>query len=376
MSATLNGHTVSRAVVQVPAWGVPWVEADLTAEVTLAGACTLVIGGVTIACTVVHGGPYQGASYYRLAVGAAGWGKILQPTGFQDDGGVKHKTILTSVASQIGETLGTVDNQLRVAGHFALSADPASYVLNQLYPRAWHVDFAGVTQLSLRAPATYSGDAPRVKVDPGGSIIELATDDLTGLVPGVSVDGSAAAQDVEYELTSNRLVARLYCGTRPSRRLDAYRRIVDACDPWRRYRCLHEYRIVSQSGERYNLQIARVSTGLPDLRRVPVRPGVAGTRWDAKLGGLVLVAFAGGDPSRPGIVAWDAPDAPGWLPTLVEIGESSDFAALAGKVGTEIQRIRTWADAHTHPTGVGPSGPPAAPTTAHQSVACTHVRVQ
>lgn len=192
----------------------------------------------------------------------------------------------------------------------------------------------------------------------------------------MSVDGSAPAQDVEYDLTPERLVARLYCGARPSRRLDAYRRIVDACDPWRRYRCLHEYRIVSQSDERYNLQIARVSTGMPDLRRVPVRPGVAGTRWDAKLGGLVLVAFAGGDPARPNIVAWDAPDAPGWLPSLIEIGESSDFVALAGKVGTEIQRIRTWADAHTHPTGVGPSGPPAAPTTAHESTACTRVKVQ
>lgn len=375
-AATLAGVTCSRARVQIPAWGLWWGDVDLVDEVRVEGKTTLVIGGVTMACSIVSGGPSHGSSAYRVVGGAGGWRREVPEKPYHDDGGVKLRNILVDAATAAGESISGVANTVRVGPHYARERGPASQVLAIHAPRNWYVDFAGVTQIGQRSATTYSGSAARTRVDPAGLVVELATEDLAGLVPGVQVDGGLPATDVEYYLDAKHLTTRVYSGARPSRRLDAFRQIFESLDPWRRYRALAEYRVTKQDGERYDLQITRVATGLPDLPRVPVRPGVPGARCDVPAGAVVLVAFADGDPSRPNIVAWDAPDAPGWAPTLIELGASTDFPSLAGLVSTEIQRIRTWADAHTHPTGVGPSGPPAAPTQAHQSTAATLVRVK
>jgi hypothetical protein len=150
--------------------------------------------------------------------------------------------------------------------------------------------------------------------------VELATDTLAGIVPGVTVDGSLPATDVEFVLDAKRLTALVWAGARTTRRLDALARIVEALLPDLKYRGTYEFRVVTQEGERLNLQPVRAATGLPDLARVPVRPGMAGMRADVAPGSLVLVAFVDADPSRPAVVAHDAPDAPGWMPLALELG--------------------------------------------------------
>jgi len=47
---------------------------------------------------------------------------------------------------------------------------------------------------------------------------------------------------------------------------------------------------------------------------------MAGLRADVQPGELVLVVFADADPSRPCVVAHDAPDSPGWMPLALELG--------------------------------------------------------
>jgi phage baseplate assembly protein V len=61
---------------------------------------------------------------------------------------------------------------------------------------------------------------------------------------------------------------------------------------------------------------------------------------------------------------------------IVNIGAKSaaDFVALAGKVATELTNIKNAYDVHTHPTGMGPSGPPAIPLTAPASTAASKVK--
>jgi hypothetical protein len=185
------------------------------------------------------------------------------------------------------------------------------------------VDFDGVTRFGLRASVVFDGDAPRVRVDPAIGVVELAASSLVGLLPGVVIDGRGPASDVEIELTPERLTARAYYAASPlTRRARALASIFDAVDPRRRYRGTFEFRVLSQSGDRFTLQPARAASGLPLLENVPVRPGVAGARADVQLGELVLVTFADADPSRPCVVAHDAPDAPGWMPLTIELGEA------------------------------------------------------
>jgi hypothetical protein len=71
-----------------------------------------------------------------------------------------------------------------------------------------------------------------------------------------------------------------------------------------------------------------------------------------------------------------------WCPSPIPV-VLTDFVALASKVLTELQAIKTWADGHTHPPGtfanpggavVGVSAAPTAPMTAPGSVASTKVK--
>lgn len=60
----------------------------------------------------------------------------------------------------------------------------------------------------------------------------------------------------------------------------------------------------------------------------------------------------------------------------IRLGSSAaaDFVALASKVLTELQTIKTAYDLHVHPTPAGPSSPPTVPMTAPTSPAATKVK--
>jgi hypothetical protein len=285
----------------------------------LAGRVTLALADVSLTGTIVSGGVAEGKAAYRLVGGAGGWGRVLSAKGYTSDAGVKIATVVGDAAREAGETLAGVPTT-RLGSHYARLNGPASHVLHGIAPRGWHVDFAGVTQFGARAATTYAGDGTRTRIDTAGRVIEISTESLAGLVPGVSVDGAAPATDVEYTLDAKRLIARVYAGARTTRRLDAMARILEALAPDLRYRGVYEFRVVTQEGDRLNLQPVRAATGLPDLARVPMRPGMAGLRSNVQLGELVLVAFVDADPSRPVVVAHDAPDAPGWMPLTLELG--------------------------------------------------------
>lgn len=362
---TLGTEPVSRARVQIPAYGLPFVDSEITEPTALDGAQTLTIGNVPLACTIVSGGTAEGKGRYRLVGGAGGWGAMLKPKPYNDDGGVKVATLLRDAAAEVGETLGALPTT-RLGPHFARTAMPAYELLNLLAPRAWYIDAAGVTQFGARPAGTYTGDATAVRVDQAIGVAELALDALDAtLVPGVSVvlpDGSTspAATDVEYEVTPDRLTCRLYW--RPQRS-DRWSDLFGALFPWLQWLGSHEFRVVTQSGERLNLQPVRTATGMPTLSNVPVRPGVSGFRSDVKLGELVVVTFldvqtSGG--SRPQVIAHDSADSEGWIPTLTEFGKTTDFLATKSALDAVQSKLDDFItskyNTHVHPTGVGPSG--------------------
>jgi hypothetical protein len=227
--------------------------------------------------------------------------------------------LLSDVAREAGETIEGLPDT-RLGPHFARRAGTASAALNTLAPRAWRVDFDGITRIGKRPASTYSGKAPRTRVDPNAAVIEIATDTLAGLLPGVSIDGSAPATDVEFSINADRITARVWASSRSSRVLSALERAVLALFPDMPYRGAFEFRIVTQSGERLNLQPVRSAHGLPELANVPVRAGMAGLRALHLPGSLVVVQFLDADPSRPIVTGFDDPEAPGWHPLELDLG--------------------------------------------------------
>jgi len=153
------------------------------------------------------------------------------------------------------------------------------------------------------------------------------------------VDGLTAV-DVENVLDGKPRTTIWGAGIADSSRLpEALRRIVENITSGHRYFAPWEYRVVLRSSERYDLQAVRVSSGMPDLRHVRMRPA-AGCRVRPQLGSLVLVSFVDGDSSRPVITSADDADAPGFIP--------SELALMAGGTGTDPTEHATSAEALVH----------------------------
>lgn len=320
-TATLNGSVCSSAKLTCGDWGTWWADCTLTTPLEIAKGAPVALQFADLACagTVVSGGAFEGRAAYRVAGGHGGWGKNVSEKSYRDDSGVAVALVLADVAREAGEAIAELP-ATRLGPQFARRNGTASAVLNVLVPRAWRVDFDGVTRIGKRPPTVYGGKAPRTRVDTNAAVIELATEELAGLLPGVSIDGSDPATDVEFAITADRISARVWASSRSSRTLSALERAVLALFPSLPYRGAFEFRIVTQSGERLNLQPVRSATGFDELSGVPVRAGMAGLKAVHLPGSLVVVQFLDADPSRPIVTGFDDPEAPGWMPLELDLG--------------------------------------------------------
>lgn len=315
--ATIDGLPVSRLRAQVPDWGAWWVDLDCTSDEPVTGTVELLIAGEELHGAIASGGVNAGGrSRYRVVGGKGKWGSELPRKPYLDDAGVRVSKVLDDLAREAGETIADLPST-RQGPHYARAEGPAADTLNLLAPRNWYIDFAGVTHFGRRAASTYEEDAPRTE-NPEARVVELTVDTIAGLVPGVVLDGRLPATDVEYELTGSRLVARVYSGSKRSRRRQALYDLVRSLFPHLAYVGTWEYRVLAQQGERLTLMPARSATNLPALRAVPVRPGIPGAKGTVLPGELVLVTFADPSlgPSRPQVFAHDHADSPGWLATV------------------------------------------------------------
>ncbi len=328
-AATLNGHRVTSARVTVPAWGCWWADASIDGEVELSGRVELKVADLTLSGTVLSGGPAKGRSDFRIVAGAGGWGRPLPKKSWANDAGMKLSSVIGDAAEAVGETFDSGGNTDRVGPAWVRPEGdnvPASLVLSLLAPSAWYVDEAGTTRLGRRSASTLGAGVTHGVVDRARGTVTLAAESIAGILPGLVVDGLNVV-DVLHTIDAkgglrSTVWGALSSGT--SRRLAAFRGIIDQLDPDRRFRGVTEYRVVTLEGERLNLQPIRVSTGMPDLHRVYVRPGLAGCRADVALGSRVLVGFADSDPARPYVSSFEDADGEGFLPTVLDLAGDTE----------------------------------------------------
>lgn len=334
-TAALNGTACIAASLSMPAWGLPSADVVLDQEVTLSGAVELVLADLTFRGTVVSGGPWEGRSSYRIVGGAGGWSRRVASKDYTNDAGVKRSQIVADLATEVGETVEDVPSGT-VGPKFTRAQGPASIVLHELFPRGWRVDEDGVTRFGKRAVTQADAAIAHGTVDLAAGVVELMSDAIAKLVPGVTAHGVEAV-DVVHELEGNKLRTRLWGSavSLSSKRLQAWAKLLEQLDPFRKFRGgPYEFRVVAQENERLHLQPVRVSLGMPDLRRVRVRPGVAGCRANVALGSTVLVAFVNGDPARPAVVGFEDAETAGFMPTLLELGADGPTLGVARTTDT------------------------------------------
>lgn len=322
-TATLAGTRATSVRLSLPAARVWHADVSLDGEVTHApGAIVeLVVADLKLTGCIMSGGPHKGRSHYRVAAGKGGWGKTIPAWSYQDDAGVRVATILADAAKRAGETLGPVPPSMRVGTSFVRQEGPAARVLEQAVPGQWHVDEAGVTHVGRRLARPFKGSGVTVeKIDRARATVRLATDKIADLLPGAIVEGIEAV-DVEHELSPDGLRTTIWGaqGKGEPREVAALRKVIEQIDPHRSFRGVWEYRVATLSGKRLDLQPQRVSTGMPVLQRVPVRPGVAGCEATLTLGARVLVTFIDSDPSRPCVVGFDDPESEAFTPIALSL---------------------------------------------------------
>jgi hypothetical protein len=338
-AATLNDHRVTSARVYVPAWGRWFAEVDVDGEHELTGSVTLKIADLTLKGAVLSGGAAKGRSHYRLVAGAGTWGQSVPKKDYSNDAQVKASTVLSDAAGAVKEPIGKAPSGT-VGPKFVRPEGPAMSVLEHVAPKGWYVDNDGVTQIGKRAAGKLPAGVTHGPVDLARGTVTLASDSIVDIMPGLVVDGLTAV-DVLHKISVDGLRSKVWGarGADGSRIADAIWAHVDQYDPDRRFRGLTEYRVVDQEGERLSLQPVRVSTGMPDLRRVPMRPGVSGCKAEVALGSRVLVGFADSDPGRPFVASFEDAEGDGFLPVTLELtgakvqlkGGEGLFAGVAGE---------------------------------------------
>lgn len=335
--ATLEGYTVTRATVTIPASGAWWAEVSLDVETELTGAATLRVGDLDLVGTLrPGGGGFGGASSYRLEAGAGSWGRVLPARGYRGGAPVKLSTVLADLAGAVGETVapGFADADLGTA--YVRPAGPAYRALDALVgDSGWWVRPDGVTSLVARSGGAATASHDVIDWVPGERLLTLATLAPADFAPGSTVDvegETVTLGTVLLELGPDGLRLFSWCvdGDPLADALEAAAlRAVEGL----RLLGLYEYRLVLLEGGLASLQPTSSALGLPVLRRVRWRPGLPGAVVEPALGSLLLVAFVNGDRARPRVVGFEGSDGAAYVPGLLELdADAINLGAGAARV--------------------------------------------
>lgn len=193
MSATLANAKVLAALLHFPEVGVWSAELELADPVTLVGAVSLVVEDLTLACTVVRGGPVEGSASYLVTGGAGGWsglppGKPLLARPYRNDAGVKLSTVLADAAKEAGERISLATDR-SIGATFARQAGAGWNTLARLCP-SWWMDPAGVTQVGPRAATPITAKSRLLGWKRKAGLRILAADTLAPFVPGALLEGA------------------------------------------------------------------------------------------------------------------------------------------------------------------------------------------
>lgn len=356
LTMTLGKQRIANVRLFLP-WRGRWiadVDIDLgNASAAPLGSQVLTIGSTTMAGTVDpdRSGFFGQKATLRLLAGGGGWQKQVLAKAWHNDAGVKSSNVLSSTASEIGETVQDA-SPVTLGSDFTRPAGAASQVLEGL---EWRVDLDGVTRIGTRTTPMAPSSLQVLEWDGDRQRADFACDDV--VLPGTQVTdtrfGTIVFRDVEQTFTDSGARGTAWCGDTGASRL------VGALTAFVRQRAgrallaKYRYRILSEASDgRLTLQSVERGRGLPDMIPLTVWPGMAGLSATYAQGTECLVEFVAGDPSRPIVTGFQSGSSPSVMTidatgTLLLTSGASDFVALASLVNAQFTALKNAFNAWT-----------------------------
>lgn len=301
---TINGIAAHDLRVDVPRIGTWHAQVRLDDLASILTRVTIVCAELELRGVVVEDRIDQSERVLDVVGGAGGWSRVVDPTSYANDAGVKASLVAADVARTCGETMGRFSPAVERIGN--------AYVRDRRSAWATLLDVAG----NVDCWVAYDGTtmcAPRVTQVLTVNVLGYAPDQQCVVVDDLTVQiGDTLQSDLlPGPLTVQRLVlvagssspqCECYCSssTDIASQLEGIIERVQG----RQLTVLCEYRVVQQVGDRLHLQPVHRADGLPDLQRVEVWGAVPGVRPSVVPGARALVAFVGGSRARPVVVAF------------------------------------------------------------------------
>lgn len=347
----LSGLRVTRLRVSIPIAGAWTADVWLPDDAPLPpGPVMLSVGNLALIGAVVRQDTIAGERQARLVGGAGGWGTVLPPQGYHDDGGVIRATVLRDLAALTGEVFAPAELAAAtdvLGSDYVREAAPASRTLEQLVGETWWVDAAGITHIAPRAAGIAITTPFLVEhYQCGEGRLTASTEDYASWVPGAALAGPLLDQPItlvdvaivtgaDDRVRVEAMVSVSGVAPLTDRVLGTLRTIIRHEIRALTFAGVWEYQVTSSQVDAAGrtlvdgLPLAPGAT-LPPLRSTEVRPGVPGLSCVPAPGSRVLVAFANQDPARPVVVSFDS--SPGTSATITA-SETAGISAPILNVG-------------------------------------------
>ena len=385
----LNGFRAISGTVSIPQWG-PW-SADIVLATSdpLVAQATVTIGDLTLSGTIIRMASFAGSRSARVVAGGGGWRKIIPGKGYAHDAGVKLSSVLNDAAREAGEQISVADDR-SIGASYTRKKGQAGRALRLLIGSQWWIDPHGVTQTKVRDATPISSAFTVVGWSGGKGRFEIATEKYSDWMPGrtftaptvktpQTISSVTLTADNDGKLRLDILAGQ----AREDRLTQQIRDIVRDELATHDYCAIVEYEVTKASEMKIDCKPTDPGTGWPMLSDVPLRAGLLGEVVTPTVGKKAMLGFLNADPTRvvcvglEGISQKSAFDSSGDIVAtaggLFKVNGAGDFVALAGLVKSRLDTIQAAFDAHVHPTGVGPSGPPP-PIGPLAAVACTKLK--
>lgn len=335
MTLTINGLEAASMRWLAPWSGVWSADVEVHGEIAPTGRVVIAsLSGIVLVGTVdpARSGTFGEKRHVRVIGGGGGWGKNVRAQHYHSDVGLPLSVVALSTGAEAGE-VATVLAPTVLGTDFVRRAGPASQIFTDAGVD-WWVGLDGVTRAGIRLPAIPPLSLEILDWDPAAGTMKFTADVL--VEPGtVLVDlrfGRRIVREVEAVVSGGSVTGTLWVAEEPPSVGTVVDELVDGLGALAReatraeFGRFYEYRVITMAGERVMLQAVTRSNGMPDILPASVCAGISGYKAKLRPASKCLVGFVAGDPKRPYVAFYEAPEGDGWRPLEIELDAATSVA--------------------------------------------------